>query len=384
MKHFARFFLILVTFGAFFLAQPVSAFEVRNADQVRVAEQDVISSSLVTGGTTIDIDGEVQGDLICAGQRITVRGMVDGDVLCIGQTIDIEGVVTGNVRVMAQTVKIQGEVQRNVTVLGQTLALSPESVIGGDVAFAVQGLDMSGSVGKSISGAAATASINGIVDGAVSLNVGTLTIGDGAHLIGAVSYTGEKEASISSNAVIEQPIVKNIVQRQTPKKSDGQGKEKMLVWPVHRFGGILSALVFGLLFVLLFPAGLRTVLTSVKEHPAKLFLIGAGIVCLVPILILMLCITIIGIPIAALVGVAFVALLLIGRVATAIFIGKELLSSFWKAKEGNMYIATCIGVPISWIAFSLPFVGWICSLAALLAGMGGIAYSLFLAQHGKK
>jgi cytoskeletal protein CcmA (bactofilin family) len=153
---------ILALFVGFFAFQ-AKALMVQNKESLYVAKDEVISSSYVAAGSTITIDGKIQGDVICAGRSIIINGFVDGDVLCLGQTITINGEVRGSVRAIGSSVVINGKVARNVTVAGSDVGLGSKGEVGWDMMFASAYSDIRGAVKRDIDGAGAIMTIGGLV-----------------------------------------------------------------------------------------------------------------------------------------------------------------------------------------------------------------------------
>jgi len=372
MKHIARFFLTSIIFSWFLFinVQPVHAMEFRNSEQtVRVAEQEKVTSSLFATGTTIEIDGTVEGDLYCAGQTIIVKGVVDGDVLCAGQTIRIEGVVDGDIRVVGQTILLGGQTTRNVTVFGQTMTLGEESLVEGEVVAAGQTVSLLGDIGKGVLGGGQTVIIDGIVGEDVTLGAQTVQIGDTAGIKGTLRYESENDALIAGTAsvgsVLKQPVQKHRA------KQEKKPVEKPEQWPMRATGTMVGYLIVGFICILLFRNGVIRIAESMKRHTAGSF--GWGIVwfAMFPAALLFLICTIIGIPIAFFYVFAFIALLVLSKLFTAIFLGREILGSLWRRQKDNWYGAVVVGVPIVVLVSYIPFAGWLISSGCIILGAGG-------------
>ena len=67
--------VFLALFVGFF-ALEANALMVQNKESLYVAKEEVINSNYVAAGSSITIDGKIQGDVICAGRSITINGFV--------------------------------------------------------------------------------------------------------------------------------------------------------------------------------------------------------------------------------------------------------------------------------------------------------------------
>jgi hypothetical protein len=391
MKHFSRFFLIgtAILFLAFFLASPALAMEFRSSENAVVVSQDeMIAGSLFAGGSSVQIDGAVEGDLFCAGQTITIKGSVGGDVLCSGQTIRIEGTVGGNIRSIGQAINVEGAVERNVMMLGQNITLGEESTVGGEAVVAGQNVMVTGDVTESFLGAGNSVDIEGSVGGDATLYGNMVQVGSGAHIGGKLTYASEKDITVAEDAMVGE-----IVRKAMPEKSSLERSKKPLPiwakfmkgkpWPQNAVGSILTYIVIGAIGILLFKNGISKIVDVMKEHAGASFGVGLLWYIVFPVLFILFLITIIGIPIALLYAFLFAIVALISKLLVAILIGKEMTVSFWKAQKDNWYIAMIIGVTVSWLVYSMPYIGGLTSCAAILWGTGGLVKTIFFKKQTK-
>jgi len=373
MKHIARFFFTCILMVAVLFSvsvKPAFAMEFRSSDtDVVITENELVAGSLFTSGSTVEIDGAIEGDLFCVGQTIVIKGTVGGDVICAGQTIQIDGVVDGNIRVAGQMVTIAGQATRNATILGQTLTLSEESMMVGDVIAGGQTLSFLGDIGKSIMAAGQTVMINGTVAEDAKLEGNVIQLGEAAFIGGTLTYISQKDAIIASTAEVT-ATEKKILPKETPKKEQ-KSEEKNQKWPLKAVGTIFGYLIVGFISVLLFRGGVIRITEGMKRHAGGVF--GWGVVwfTMFPAALLFLICTVVGIPVAVLYVFVFVALLVLSKLFTALFIGREILTAMWRRQKDNWYGAVLVGVPVVFLLSSVPLVGWLVSVLAVLFGAGG-------------
>lgn len=199
--------IFLALFIGFFAFQ-AKALMAQNKESQYVAKEEVISSNYFSVGSSITIDGKVQGDVICAGRSIVINGFVDGDVICAGQSVTINGEVRGNVRVVGSSVAINGKVARNVFVAGSDINLGSKAEVGWDMLFAGAYSDIRGVVKRDLEGAGAAITVGGSIGRNVNLfgdrndgskntnNNQTITIAKGAVINGNLSYTASQDAVV--------------------------------------------------------------------------------------------------------------------------------------------------------------------------------------------
>jgi len=87
------------------------------------------------GGGTVTVSGEITGDLVSMGGPVAIPGRVRGDVSSIGGPIEISGQVNGNVSAVGGKVTLSGEgrVDGEISALGGGVEKGPKAVHRGSV-----------------------------------------------------------------------------------------------------------------------------------------------------------------------------------------------------------------------------------------------------------
>ena len=367
-----------------FLILPLAAkaFAVKADNSVYVAQDEVIEGNLYAVGNIITVDGAVIGDVICAGQTININGKVEGDVICAGQTLNILGQVNGSVRTAGNSVNINGPVARNVMAFGASIILGKDASVGWDMLIAGASGDIRGKIGNDLYGGAANVVIAGEIvkdvrlkldervrsekKGLSSKKTEPLTITKEAVIGGNVVYTAGNEGSIADEATISGEITHNL-----PKAKPGQRKI-ITGWAWGKIYSIFSALVIGLVLISLWREQIIKLTDKMLNRVGVSIGWGLVIMFLTPIIAILLIITLIGIPLAViLIGVWLIALFL-SKIIVGILIGRSVLEKLGKKKKESLIWAMIIGIILSWILFSIPFIGWMLCLIALWWGLGGI------------
>ncbi|MFH0951278.1 MAG: hypothetical protein V1765_02275, partial [bacterium] len=197
-----------------------------------------------------------------------------------------------------------------------------------------------------------------------------LELGDQAMVGGNLVYTSKGLAKISPQAQI-----KGEVKQQQPKNHGASEKETWskvgAAWLWGKIIMIFACLLIGLVLISLFKDSLKDVAkTMQKKYWASL---GYGVIVLLltPLVAFLLMLTLIGIPLAVILLLSWVICLLLGKVIAAIVFGNWLFEKFnWKVKNGIWPMI--VGVVIASFIFSIPIIGWIIALVALIWGLGGL------------
>jgi cytoskeletal protein CcmA (bactofilin family) len=352
-------FLIITLFGVASFT-PVRAFEMREGDEnktVTIAKDTVIKGSLLAAANSVVIDGTINGDLYCAGQTIIIRGTVAGDVLCAGQSLDISGSVGGNIRSVGQLLTISAPVKRNVVVAGQTITVSPEAVITGELLAAGQ-----------------TIRLNNFVGGDVNAAAESILLGEKARLVGNFTYTSPNAASEATGAAITGKV-SHIVPKKEEARPVKNWAPKSKPWGARVAGSVIFYCIVGALVVLFAKEKLIKIKEQMLSRPWFDGFVGFLTMILAPIAIMMVTITIIGIPIAIILGVIFAVMIVLSRVYVAVIIGDRMLTAIGKTKSA-LFLQMIIGVIAIELLSVVPVLGFFVCAIATLWGLGGIVMNL--------
>ncbi|MCX6792430.1 MAG: polymer-forming cytoskeletal protein [Candidatus Falkowbacteria bacterium] len=379
-------FLIGLAALAMVLVIPLSAKAImfKADDSTYIAKDQVVSGSLFAAGSSITVDGKVQGDLICAGQSITVNGTVDGDVICAGQSITINGNVGGTVRAAGNSIVIAGKVSRNVMAAGASVSLAPNAQIGWDLQFASAMTEIRGKVNRDVDGAGANTIIAGNVGRNVYLmlddnrqnekdNQGpTLTVTKEAAINGSLTYHAKNDAKIEDGSSIKGSVEKKALNFDKKKTEDKGGMAIAWLWYIVL--SIFAAVAFGLVVVSLMPKTIEGLSDLMLAKPWPAIGWGFAVLFLTPFAVIILMITMIGLPIGLTLLALWILLMYPAKILVAIMLGRKITDKcrLLKRYKGSLIASMIFGIIVAWLIFSIPVIGWFLSFVAILWGMGGV------------
>ena len=348
--------IILSTLG---LASVAGAQSFKTGDTVTVAARETIDSMLFAGGNNINIAGIVNGDVYCAGQDISISGTVNGDVFCGGGTITVSGTIEGDARLAGQNVTITGTITGSATIGAQDFTLDNNGVIGRDLLGGTQNTTINGTVQRDIVAGADNMTIGGKVGRNIKSDINSLIIGSTGRITGDVEYTSSQDITINNGGQILGATTKFA-------RADNTNNTSPLL---AAFGGfvfnLLTMTVIGVVITLLFPRILSDAADKTTKNPGKAILIGLASLALTPVLIIGLLITIVGAPLAIMIGLTWVVIMILSVPFAGYLIGKKILKKF----KHPVY-ATLIGILIIAIGYAIPFIGFIVGIAVYTLGSG--------------
>jgi len=334
-----------------------------------IASSETVDGSAFITGSAVDIAGKVNGDLYCIGQNVTISGTVEGDVLCAAQTITFTGSASGNIRLAGQTVSVSGNVTKSASLAGQTVTIDGQAQIGQDATMLGQSVTVNGKVSRDIVIASSAATVNGAVGRNVTANVETLNLANNATVGGALNYTSPQKITMDKNAVVTGKVTYTKTEVNPAKETAANAYN-----PVGSIVWSLMLLASAVVFALLFPSLLHRVTgSSALSVPQSLLAVLVGFVAgiVMPIAIVLLMITVLGIPFALVVLLTWILILSLSGVFAAYYVGRIV----WRTQT-NAVLIMLVGALIIIVLLLIPIVNVLVWLLAAWYGSGVILLRL--------
>jgi cytoskeletal protein CcmA (bactofilin family) len=347
------------------------AFELRKSDgATAVAAGETIDDTLLAVGQTVAIDGDVNGDLLAFARVVTIRGHVAGDVITAGDTVEVQGAVGGSVYAAGRSVTIkQMRIGRNLYTAGRDVAVESGVEISGNATAAGSTVNVDGKVGVDLTAAADAVLIRGEVTRNVTGFGETITLLApalvGGNLVAHV--TAADNLQIAPGATVRGNVDKQISKGPPGRTAIGRYlTTSFYTWQIVRLG---AAFLAGLLLLWAVP-GLRTATIPDGGAGVKAGAIGLVTAIALPVVALIACITVVGIPLGILAAIVWAFGLYFAKIIVAQMIGRRL---FVSPQGLPHYAATLLaGLVIVMVAINLPWIGWLIGLALTLLGLGMI------------
>ena len=373
-----RILTIALTFALLMLfsTTPVLAFDAREGDTITISGGEVVDDDLYIVAGTITIDGTVNGDLWAVGSAIIVNGPVKGSVMAAGRTININGDVGHAVRAVGETVIINSDVSGDVMVGCGQVNIASTATIGGDLLLGVGNARVDGLIEGIIKGGGGGVTISGEVRGNVDLKVENLTILPTANIQGDLIYTSEEEADIQSGARIGGATTHNLPEVKEKRARDFPFV--LLSGIGGKVTGFLMAFIAGLVIILLVPRRLKSIAESIRTRPGPSAGWGALVLFVTPIAAVIVCITIIGIPVGLIALALWGIAIYLAQIPVGLFIGRWIIGRFRNVEGKAIMIgALALGLVILKLLGLIPhLVGFFIGVAVALFGMGAVVVSI--------
>jgi cytoskeletal protein CcmA (bactofilin family) len=339
-----------------------------------------LGQDVFIGGGTVTVNQPVNGDLIVSGGSVDLDAPVAGDTLAVGGKLRLGADTARSVHAAAGQLHLNARVGRHARLAGGQVELGPQAEIGGNLSVAAGRVRLYGKVQGQVQSAGGQLLIDGPVGGDVVAFHARITLGPNARVAGKLRYRSQEPLLQDPAAQVLggiEPLPPSA--RPGASRADGVGMG-------HRVGVGVGVRVFGALWTLgqvllagvllaVLPAFSATLSRTLRERPGASLLLGlVWLVCL-PLAVMLLCMTLVGLPLGLFALAAYAALMPVGWAITGIGVGDGVLHRWWPDRAdrlpvriGATAVVLVLFTAVSWV----PGLGAAIGVLGLIAGLGSL------------
>jgi len=315
--------------------------EIKHKDVI-VKQDEELKETVITD-KSITIDGKLEGDCISFGGDIVIRGRVYGNTVSFGGKIFNSGKVDGDMVSLGSNIENSGDVDGNIVSVGGDIILKSGSKIAGDIT-----------------------STGGMVEK-----------DDDVIIQGKTTSLNIKSAKKLSSSIIK--FVNYFI------KENREDEGFFSIFKILSFGFIfLFSIIFSILIILIIPLiffskNVENIARNIAENLYLSFGIGILIsISIFPALLIVI-ISIIGIPLVPFIILLIFISLIFGFSGFSLVLANKFFEGIKKEGPKSIMWRGFIGylIIISLIIFGIiPFIGWIFYFIALIIILFGLVIGL--------
>lgn len=337
----------------------------RKVKRVVLPASEVHEGWYFAAGDQVVIEGTVNGDAYVAGGLVEVDGTINGDLLVAGGQVSVSGTVSDNIRAAGGNLQFNGKVGKNISAAGGRITVGKPAEIRGGLLAACGNLEVAGTIARETRVAAGDMGVSGTINGNVNFTGGYLSVLPGAKISGNLSArVKEKEhveitqGTVRGTATIDTREIKHII-----------GFRPRYFW--FKIFWAFSLLVTGLLLAFAFPKQLIGIGSNITQNPLHTLLWGIVGLIVLPIVMVLLSVTIVGIPLGLFLLVMFLWIVYLSQLSLGAVLGDRLFGM--EGKTGwNLFWAFAIGLLIVQALTFVPYLRPLVIIAGLVFGFGAI------------
>ena len=358
---------MLIVLLAFSL--PSSALEKRHGEFVTVPANETVDDTLLVSGSTVRIEGVINGDLLVFAQTLEVSGTVKGDLVTFAKRVVVSGNLEGHIFSCSQSLDLDGQLGRSVYGWIQSFRLSSRGHVGDGMVVGAGDVVVEGEVKRSATIYTGNADVSGNIGRELSMAGGRLTLTNtarvGGDLIARVHNL--KEVHISDGATI---VGKRDVQVRVHQNRFTQAK-----FYFHQALWLAAAMLVGWLGLVLFPAFFEACTQAVGSG-WRSFGLGSAVLVGVPVAIIVAAITLVGLPVSLMLFALYLVALYLAKIWVGAYLGRMLLRPAGSSKH-EWILGLLLGLAIITIVGLIPYLGGLIRLGVVCLGLGAFAWQLY-------
>ncbi len=285
----------------------------------------------------------------------------------------VNGEIARSARLAGQTVNVSGNINGDLVAAGAAANIASTAKIGGDLLVGAGSVRIDGLIQGDVKGGGGEVTIAGEVRGNVELEVDNLTIAPTANIEGALIYTSENEAEIQPGSQVGGTVTYEPAEEEPAGAALTAGIASAVMGKVIAF---LMILVVGIIIILTVPRRMASVADSVRTKPWPSLGWGAVILFATPIAAIIVCFTVIGIPVGLIALALYGIGIYLSQIPVALLIGRLIFRRLTEVESKGLLVgALALGLVILVILRLIPFLGFWVGLATALFGLGAVVVS---------
>jgi cytoskeletal protein CcmA (bactofilin family) len=307
-------------------------------------------------------------EAVLAAYSLNVQGQAARDLWLLASTsVRFDGQSEGDLRVLASSAVLGGEARQNLLAYAPGLQLTSNAVVRGQAALFGTTVICEGQVEGDAWIVANSVTLGGRWAGNVRVQAVDIRVVPGTTIAGDLVYTSPKTLVYDSSVAIAGTVkqTKNLLPETSLQTN----------FFIHGYL-FVAALLVGMPFVGFFPGLAGGAVRKLRTSPWRVLAAGAGTVLLGPFLIAFAFMTLVGLPLALLLGALYVALAYLSHVVIALWLGHRLLRAPGPQTMARVLSALATGLFLLYFVTALPGLAAFVVLPVIVLGTGALMLAL--------
>lgn len=331
------------------------------------------------GNVDIASSQVIDDDLFIAAESFSLDGTVTGDVYVGAGTVRISGDIKGSLIAGTGDLVLMGANIGNSVIAGSgNVTIDSSSKIGGSLIAGTGNLKNSAPIGRNLMVGAGTIYLDSKVGKEARLGGGVIDLGPNTAIAGDLTYAlGEDESKLTQSptstvaGTISRYTAPADAKRDMDKAKEDMGKFGLVASRGWLMISFLGSLLLGALLLKLFPKSSLGLSQIVEQSLGRSLGIGFLIIVFALPVMLVLAISVVGLPIVGVLIPLFMVCLALAKLIISYALGRFVARQFNWNKIG-IYAAGFLGLVIFYFLRAIPGIGWITSMLFTWVGLGAI------------
>ncbi len=334
---------------------------------VRIAKGEVHQGTLAVSCESLEVDGIVVGDVLAFCERVAIRGEVQGSVFALGREHELRGEVAGNLIAIGERVVIEGTIGASAYLAGEQVEIAEGGRVARDAFLGGERIRVEGELARDLAAGGGHVELTGEVGRDLEIWAERASLRTGGRVGGGLRahLPAAERLEVAEGAVVAGATDVTVLDAQRRTMWSRYRDGRFYTWLAISFA---ASFLIGLLLHALVPSAFGAQIETGRAFATALGL-GFAFAVLCPLALLLLALTVVGIPLA-LIGLAVWAIgLYLGAVVVAALVGRALVGPRGDGPR-EFGIALALGLVVVFVLRILPFVGGAAGGVIALVGVG--------------
>ncbi len=354
-------------------------------DATRESGASSTGRNVYRAGGNVRLTAPVRGDFYAAGGRVTIEQPVQGDATLAGGAVTVRAPIGEDLRAAGGDIHIESTVGGELYASGGNITLGSSAAVADAVTLYAGNVNIEGKINGPLKIYAQKLVINGEVARDVEINAEEIELGPRAKLGGALRYSSNALFKTAEGVAIGGKVTRgDAINGRPDTHQDREWHGQVMGSGPSWAGGIASFIVLlatSALFLLVFTGFSQRAALRLRVTPWPALAAGLAVLLGTPFLTVLLCITLIGIPLGIALMMLFPLLLLVGWIVGVFSIAQRVQRAIQKDASSTAGTAVigffALALLLVLLLGSVPFIGFLILLAIMLLGTGACALELY-------
>lgn len=311
----------------------------------------------------------IDGCLAALGETVNVSGNVKGISFVLGDSVNLRG-TTEYLFLLGNTINLDTSIFKDSFILGATVNITSKNMLGRDAVILASTLNLSGEAKRDVTITAETVKIHdATILGNIRIDADNIVISGDTKILGTLTYYDDSNIDMANTVVVSNvSILKAPAIEEPTKESIFISKVKKEIFTIATVAVVLLVLSCA---TSTFTNIDKKVVNNLNIGDAMVTMVtGFLVLSLTPIVIVILLVTIIGMPAA----IILLILYIIGIWLSNAFTGYVLVKHLFKNKKIHTIIVVILGLMLVTLLCNIPIISGVFKFISLIFGMGVYTY----------
>ena len=360
----------------FLLVTPMAISQIVTQSDENIDVKSTLTDMGFFAAKDLKIEVQSEDDIFAVGRDVTISNTMADHLIAAGSDITMSGIDLKDLIIAGGSVDlVQGRLGDDIVAAVGDLDIELGFTIAGSAMLAGETLNISTPIGGDLRAAAETLFLNANVAGNAQLYGEDIVIGPNVRIEGDLRYRADK-FKMDPKAVIVGTVTK-LEDDDRPDEFEKWGGKAAAVIAVFAFAFTLGVIILVCVSTAVFPGLMNSASTMIREKPLATVGIGFLVVFAGPVLLGLLFASVLGIPLALLIGAFYLVAAPLAFAASAYFLGMRGREMIRKEKDDTPDLKArmlwpLLAVLALFIVGLIPLIGALIWFIAYVFGMGAV------------